>query len=111
TYAWSPEPGNGQGTDQVTGLCAGLYTVTIADVNGCMRVDSILVPAPTQVAIAGIVQEPVCNGACDGAITAIATGGSGPYTYLWSPEPASGQGTASATGLDRKSTRLNSSHV
>lgn len=99
TYAWSPEPGNGQGTDQVTGLCAGLYTVTIADVNGCMRVDSILVPAPTQVAIAGIVQEPVCNGACDGAITAIATGGSGPYTYLWSPEPASGQGTASATGF------------
>lgn len=37
-----------------------------------------------------------CNGVCDAELTASATGGSGNYTYLWSP---GGQTTASITGV------------
>ncbi|MBK9525718.1 MAG: gliding motility-associated C-terminal domain-containing protein [Bacteroidetes bacterium] len=37
-----------------------------------------------------------CNGGSDGAITAVAVGGTLPYTYAWNP---SGQTTQTATGL------------
>lgn len=36
-----------------------------------------------------------CNGACDGSITALVTGGTQPYSYLWS----TGATTSSITGL------------
>jgi len=42
-----------------------------------------------------ISQPILCNGAATGEISAVATGGTAPYTYLWS----SGQTTANATGL------------
>jgi gliding motility-associated-like protein len=99
TFFWEPGPIDGQGTDQVTGLCAGAYKVTITDSTGCAVVDSLIVPGPAPIAIAGIVQGPGCSGACDGAITAIATGGNGGFTYTWAPEPAEGQGTPAASGF------------
>ncbi len=38
-------------------------------------------------------------GACNGSAVATAEGGLPPYTYLWSPAPASGQGTPNPQGL------------
>jgi hypothetical protein len=35
TYVWNPAPLTGQGTDYVTGLCDGTYTVTVSDTTGC----------------------------------------------------------------------------
>ncbi|HRD51323.1 MAG TPA: T9SS type A sorting domain-containing protein [Flavobacteriales bacterium] len=42
---------------------------------------------------------PSTCGACNGSIQAYVVGGTGPYTYLWSPAPPNGQGTAQVSGL------------
>ena len=45
---WAPPPGGGQDTPLATGLCAGVYTVTVTDVNtGCSATDDILVSSYT----------------------------------------------------------------
>lgn len=43
--------------------------------------------------------QPSTCGACNGAINAAAIGGTPPYSYLWSPAPPTGQGTAQVSGL------------
>lgn len=99
SYFWEPEPIIGQHTPQVTDLCAGAYKVTIIDFNGCALVDSLTVPGPAPITIEGVILNAACSGACDGAITAFPSGGTNGFTYVWSPEPDGGQGTAHATGL------------
>ncbi|HRH39542.1 MAG TPA: SprB repeat-containing protein, partial [Flavobacteriales bacterium] len=98
TYDWNP-PATGQGTPQVTGLCAGPITVTITDVTGCSITQDILITEPSPIADNAIVTEITCAAACDGAIALAPTGGTAPYTIVWSPAPPSGQGTTSITGL------------
>ena len=99
TYTWDPEPGSGQGTPQAGGLCAGAYTVTITDVDGCSITQGVLILGPDPLVADSFVQEPACNGVCEGSIVVTPSGGTAPYTYAWSPEPPSGQGSNGAFGL------------
>ena len=86
SYAWS----NGATTEDLTGLTAGTYSVTITDANGCSTSSSITLTQPDPVTIALIPQvyqggwNITCNGANDGMIFSNNTGGTAPYTYLWS---------------------------
>ncbi|MFD1551482.1 hypothetical protein DNU06_03745 [Putridiphycobacter roseus] len=93
TYLWS----NGA-TDPVSlGLCAGTYSVTVTDANGCsLTENNILVaePAPIENSSTSIV-DVTCNGYNNGSATVHPTGGTAPYSYVWSD----GQTTATATGL------------
>ena len=93
TYAWTPEPGAGQNTPQATGLCAGVYSVLIADALGCDTTVQVLILEPTPLTVDGAVDSISCSGVCDGSVTIIPQGGVAPYTYNWSPEPVAGQGT------------------
>ena len=43
SYTWSPVPGAGQGTANVTGLCEDTYTLSIIDANGCPATDSVAI--------------------------------------------------------------------
>lgn len=99
TYVWTPAPGNGQGTPNATGLCAGNYSVLITDANGCTltRAFTILAAVPIQISLQ--LTPASCNDVCDGSAGVIVTGGVSPYTYLWAPPPGGGQGTPNATGL------------
>ena len=92
-FAWS----NGQTGTTATGLCAGTYTVTVTDANGCTGVDSITITEPTAVDPGLATTNPIsCNGTCDGEITSTPSGGTGPYVaFAWSD----GQTSATATGL------------
>jgi gliding motility-associated-like protein len=96
TYVWAPAPGSGQGTSSVSGLCAGMYTVTITDASGCSSVANIPVSSTNGADLAMTYTPVVCNGACDGTADVTATGGSGNYTYLWTP---GGQTTSNVTAL------------
>jgi uncharacterized repeat protein (TIGR01451 family) len=57
-----------------------------------------IAPPPPITIYSGVVLDSYC-GLANGAISVNVTGGTQPYTYVWSPEPAVGQGTAQITGL------------
>ncbi len=98
SYLWSPAPGTGQGTPNVTGLCAQAYTLLITDAVGCDTLIAFTVPAPPPITVNGIITNPSCNGDCNGSIALQASGGNGTFTYTWSPN-VTGQGTPNATLL------------
>lgn len=79
-YLWS----NGQTTAQATGLPSGFAVVTITDANNCTQVDSVFVPEPLPVTSVMSSTQVSCNGDGDGTATATPSGGTMPYTYLWS---------------------------
>ncbi len=94
TYLWSP---GGQTTQNVTGLCAGTYTVTITDAGPSTATATITVTQPSVLnsSISGSTMV-TCNGGTNGSATVSASGGTPGYTYAWSP---SGGTAATATGL------------
>ena len=98
-YTWSPEPGAGQGTPQATGLCGGTYEIFVHDPAGCDATFSVLITEPAPITVDATVMGIGCAGSCDGAITLDVQGGSGTLGYAWTPQPATGQGTTSVTGL------------
>lgn len=98
-YLWTPAPGGGQGTADATGLCAGTYTLLITDSNGCELSVPFLIEDAVPIDLSLQVLPASCPNTCDGSAGVIASGGVAPYSYLWSPDPAVGQGTANATGL------------
>jgi gliding motility-associated-like protein len=94
TYVWNP---GGQTTQTATGLCAGSYTVTVTDVNGCTGTQVVNITQPNPIfANPSVVNIPTCPNGCNGSLTCAPTGGTGPYTISWAP---GGQTTTMATGL------------
>ncbi|MDX1941740.1 MAG: SdrD B-like domain-containing protein, partial [Saprospiraceae bacterium] len=92
TYKWS----NNQTGPSLNDVLAGNYSVTVTDAKGCNNSGSIVLNAfikPTCTTI--IVQEEDVPGANNGIAQVIASGGTGPYSYLWED----GQTTQTATGL------------
>jgi gliding motility-associated-like protein len=94
TYTWTPNIGAGP---NITNLCAGTYTVTATDANGCSSTQAVTISDPLPIDVTITPTQPTCSGTCDGAATATVTGGTGPYTFLWDDPLA--QTTATATGL------------
>jgi gliding motility-associated-like protein len=96
TYTWSPAPGGGQSTNAATGLGAGNYTVTIHDANNCPQSQLFnITPAGGPSATISSIA-PKCNSSCDGSASVVASGGTGTFTYSWTP---SGVTAATASGL------------
>lgn len=82
-YAYSWSPGNAM-TATMTNISSGNYTVTVTDVNGCMESANVAVAnvsGPT--ATISSSTNVSCNGGTDGSATVTLTGGSAPFTYLW----------------------------
>ena len=93
TYAWTPTGGTLATT---TGRCAGNYTCTITDANGCTITRTFNITQPTAVT-ATIATTPVlCNGGTTGTASVTASGGTPTYTYSWAPSGGTG---STATGL------------
>ncbi|HEY9047396.1 MAG TPA: SprB repeat-containing protein, partial [Ohtaekwangia sp.] len=81
TYTWS----NGVTTEDLSGLTAGLYKVTVTDSNGCTATLQVNVSKKTFQSGAQITQLR-CDGEASGSIILNPTGGIAPYTYQWSNE-------------------------
>ncbi|MFL9844307.1 beta strand repeat-containing protein, partial [Flavobacterium rhizosphaerae] len=101
TYNWTPGNPAGDGTTSVTGLSAGTWTVTVTDANGCTASQNFTITQPPALNLTPASQTNIaCNGGSTGAATVnAATGGTGPYTYNWTPGNPTGDGTTSVTGL------------
>jgi subtilisin-like proprotein convertase family protein len=79
TYSWS----NGITTEDVSGLLAGVYTITITDAGGCTLTQSYTVGNNAPITETAIVQNESCGNSF-GSINLSASGGQYPYTYSWS---------------------------
>ena len=65
-------------------LCAGSCTVIITDANGCQVSANYLIEEPEEMIALLAPQSVSCEGACDGAVMLTVTGGTAPYSFLWS---------------------------
>lgn len=86
SYTWS----NGSISQDITGLAAGTYSVTVTDQNGCSIPASVTLTQPTmlnQTITPGTYASGTnisCYGENDGTINLSISGGSLPYSYMWS---------------------------
>ena len=80
TFEWSF---GGFDTEDITGLCAGTYYVTIADDSACTLVKQFTLTNFSFSPLFSVVDES-CTGEHDGSITVSVLGGVAPYSYLWS---------------------------
>lgn len=100
TYDWQSLPGGPTfGGDQITGLGAGMYAITVTDQDpaGCMVLDTfeVVEPEPLLIQELALQNESCANGGDDGSITIGVSGGTFPYDYDWSD----GQMDSIATNL------------
>lgn len=82
TYSWSTSPL--QTTATATGLGAGSYTVTVSDSNGCTQAIAVTLSSPTDMVLTTDTTVSQCKRNDGGAHVTLVTGGTAPYTYLWS---------------------------
>jgi gliding motility-associated-like protein len=77
--------------DSITGVSAGVYQVTVSLNNGCSKDTAITVSAPDSVSI-DLVNSSVVNPTCpedkNGQIILVMKGGTAPYKYSLSGQPA-----------------------
>jgi len=89
-YSWS----NGSSSEDISNLAAGPYTVSITDALGCIASTTVTIFEPTPLSVSTSSTDELLGN--DGTATATVTGGTAPYTYLWSPGAAT---TSSINGL------------
>jgi hypothetical protein len=91
TFIWSPAPAAGQGTNAITGLCPGTWSIEVADSNGDVIVVFIdvedLPGLNVTDALASSMVSAACPGSCNGQLTMNENllGGSAPYSYVTNP--------------------------
>ncbi len=88
TFLWDTNAAS-QMTASATALTMGTYEVTITDDNNCTIVSSVTINEPTELTGDITFENPKCPQSTDGTATVIPSGGTGPYTYLWSDPSAS----------------------
>ncbi len=88
TYTWLP--GSLTGATQ-NNLAANTYTVTAVDAGGCSGSVTVTITQPISALSATTSSIPATCGATDGGAGVLSTGGTGPYTYQWSPGGATTQ--------------------
>ena len=92
TYAWS----NGQTSQTAINLAAGTYTVTITDNGNCTATTSFTVGEPDALDATASTTTANCSSNTGGASVTV-TGGTQPYSYLWS-NGASGSSISNVAG-------------
>ena len=88
-YLWTP--GNLAGSNQ-TALSTGTYTVSVTDGASCIGSTTVIIGQATTLNLT-MSQTPTTCGLANGTASVAVTGGSGAYSYVWSPLG----GTASTT--------------
>jgi hypothetical protein len=80
TYFWN----NGNTTPVIDSLCAGSYGIVASDASGCSAIASYSVEQPGELVVNAGSTDETSTGAGDGTAWAAPTGGTLPYSYLWS---------------------------
>ena len=81
-YTWS----TGETSNIITAKTAGNYSITVVDMNNCISSHSYTITEPSQDLdiLLDIQLDVSCFGDNNGELAVTATGGTSPYSYLWS---------------------------
>lgn len=80
TYLWS----NGATSNDIIGVPAGTYSLTVTDKNACVSVTGATVNQPAQaLVVTPTITDVQCYGAKNGQVVITMTGGVPPYSYNW----------------------------
>lgn len=93
-YLWTP--GNLTGPTQ-SNLSVGTYTVSVVDAASCTGSTTVVIGQATILNLA-MSSIPSTCGLANGTASVIATGGSGTYSYTWSPAGGSAATTSGVVG-------------
>lgn len=94
SYTWSTTPA--QNTATATGLCAGNYTVTVADTSGGIYSQTVAITEPAAMTATISAPGTICGGSCTGSATVSVSGGNAGYVYAWSTTPTQTMSVATA---------------
>src|SRR5439155_4901439 len=77
-------------SEDLSALVAGNYSVTVTDAKGCTATQSVTIAQPAAaLAVSDTHVDVNCFGGSTGSIDLTVTGGTAPYSYLWSTEAIS----------------------
>ncbi len=91
SFLWS----NGQTTEDLTGLGAGNYVVTVTDQMGCTGTTAVTINQVPLVSVSGSPSEVSCFNGNNGSISLNISGGTAPFNFQWS----TGSNNQTVTGL------------
>ncbi len=101
TYSWTSSTGFTSSSEDISGLTAGTYNLSVQDANGCTATASYTITelsTPLSINSAATQINPVsCFGGSDGGINLNVSGGQTPYTFNWSPAQANAANIAGLT--------------
>jgi len=73
-----------QTTSTASNLCSGTYNIDVTDANGCSQNDGVTITAPVGISSNSSFTDESCFDLCDGSATVNPSGGTAPFTILWS---------------------------
>lgn len=91
SYLWT----NGSTSSSVTGLVAGNYTVSVTNSLGCVDIFTLPTVNPSVFEACYSYTDDLCNSGNLASATISASGGTSPYSFIWS----TGQTTENLTGI------------
>jgi len=82
-YQWTNSQFTLGNTQDLAGIGADTYFVTVTDANGCSEQTNFVVGEPAAIQITPTLTPVACAGESSGAIDLTVAGGTLPYTYAW----------------------------
>lgn len=79
TYQWA----SGEQTEDLSNLCAGLYSIVVTDALGCIDSLSFDIQQSTGLVITLDITNALCAGDSTGAVSVATNGGTPEFTYSW----------------------------
>ncbi len=86
-YNWDGPDGFQSTDNNINGLSAGEYILTVTDANGCIKIDTFQITEPSELLTSVTSDTLLCYGENSGSISVAITGGTLGYTTQWYRDP------------------------
>lgn len=84
SFVWTGPGGFTSAAQNLVGIPAGTYDLTVTDANGCIKNLSVVITQSTDIVIAYTTTPITCYGANNASLAVTLSGGNPPYQFLWS---------------------------